>query len=168
MSDLHIVYLSLGSNLGDRHANLLEARRLLSSKVDVSAASAIYETDPWGFEDQPAFLNQVLVGQTHLAPEDLLALVKDIERQMGRQPTFRYGPRLIDIDLLMVDQLQHKADRLTLPHPRLTERAFVLIPLAELAPDVRVPGTDTTAAEWAARLEGPLGVKRWTVEDDHA
>jgi 2-amino-4-hydroxy-6-hydroxymethyldihydropteridine diphosphokinase len=168
MTDLHTVFLSLGTNLADRQANLLEARRRLGSQVAITGASSIYETDPWGFEEQPPFLNQVLVGQTVLAPEALLTLCKDIEGQMGRQPTFRYGPRLIDIDILMVDQLRLNTERLTLPHPRLTERAFVIIPLAELAPDVNIPGAEATASELAQGLEETGGVKRWIPEDDDA
>jgi 2-amino-4-hydroxy-6-hydroxymethyldihydropteridine diphosphokinase len=168
MTALHTAYFGLGTNLGDRRANLLDARRRLSPRATVTGASSMYETEPWGIEDQPMFLNQVLVGQTALSPEALLTLAKDIERQMGRQNTLRNGPRLIDIDVLMVDQLQLTGERLTLPHPRLTDRAFVMIPLAELAPEVRIPGTQTTAAEWAKRLEGTWGVKLWTPDEDDA
>jgi 2-amino-4-hydroxy-6-hydroxymethyldihydropteridine diphosphokinase len=168
MTDFHTAYFGLGTNLGDRQANLLEARRRLVSQVTIDGASSIYETDPWGFEEQPPFLNQVLVGRTALAPEDLLTLAKSIERQMGRQPTFRYGPRLIDIDILMVDQLRVNTERLTLPHPRLAERAFVIIPLAELAPDVNIPGADATAGELAQRMEETGGLTRWNPEDDDA
>lgn len=167
MANLHTVFISLGSNLGDRQANLLEARRRLGSKLSIHEASSIYETEPWGFADQPPFLNQVLAGETDLAPDDLLTLAKSIERRMGRRPTFRYGPRLIDIDILMVGQLRLETDQLELPHPRLTERAFVLIPLAEIAPDVMIPGTGFTAGEWAGQLGEPQGVRRWPTEDDN-
>jgi 2-amino-4-hydroxy-6-hydroxymethyldihydropteridine diphosphokinase len=168
MSERHTVYLGLGSNLGDRQANLDQARRLLSPQVEIVSASWIYETDPWGFEDQPAFLNQVLAGRTNLTPAELLDLAKSTEGQMGRQPSFRYGPRLIDIDVLIYDQLQLEDERLTLPHPRLTQRAFVLIPLAQLAPDLLIPGTGKTAAECAGRIEGDQGVRPWPPEGDHA
>lgn len=168
MAHFHTVYFGLGTNLGDRQANLLEARRRLGAQVAINAASSIYETAPWGFEEQPPFLNQVVVGRTDLAPEALLTLVKNIEHEMGRQPTFRYGPRLIDIDILMVDQLQRNTERLTLPHPRLAERAFVIIPLAELAPDVSIPGTGSTAGKLAESFEETQGVTRWVPEDDDA
>jgi GTP cyclohydrolase-4 len=164
LTDRHTVYLGLGTNLGDRQANLAEARGRLEEVFTIEGASSVYETEPWGFEDQPAFLNQVLVGLTDLPPDALLTSVKAIEGQMGRKPSFRYGPRLIDIDILIYDQVQLDSPSLTLPHPRLTERAFVLIPLAELAPDLRIPGTDRTAGEWAAQLDRAGGVVRWTQE----
>jgi 2-amino-4-hydroxy-6-hydroxymethyldihydropteridine diphosphokinase len=168
LTEEHIVYLGLGTNLGDRQANLRMAQRHLGTVVTVTGSSSIYQTQPWGFEDQPVFLNQVLAGRTVAAPDALLAAAKDIERRVGRQPSFHYGPRLIDIDILLYDQLQLRSDRLTLPHPHLTERAFVLIPLAELAPDLLIPGTPFTAAEWARRLETPTGVERWNPEADGA
>jgi 2-amino-4-hydroxy-6-hydroxymethyldihydropteridine diphosphokinase len=165
LSTQHTVFFSLGSNLGDRHANLVEARRRLDETYAISGASSIYETDPWGIEDQPSFLNQVLVGSAGLHPDALLTSVKEIERQMGRQPSIRYGPRLIDIDILVYGQILVDAPGLSLPHHRLTERAFVLIPLAELAPDLVIPGTDKTAAEWAAAVGKTETVTLWTSGD---
>jgi 2-amino-4-hydroxy-6-hydroxymethyldihydropteridine diphosphokinase len=135
----HIIYLSLGSNLGDRLANLHTAVIDLAPKVQSVAHSSIYESEPWGYSDQPAFLNQIIKADTALDPIDLLAFLKEIEVSMGRQETFRFGPRLIDLDILFYDDLVLDTPKLTVPHPRITERAFVLIPLAEIAPDLIHP-----------------------------
>ena len=133
------IYLALGSNLGDRHANLQAAISALPPVVRVVAESPVYETPPWGFTDQPAFLNMVLKGATSLAPLPLLRRLKHLETELGRLPSVRWGPRLIDMDILFYDELILEAPTLTLPHPRLHERAFVLVPLADLAPDLIHP-----------------------------
>lgn len=135
----HVIYLSLGSNLGDRLSNLQNAIVNLSPKVQLVTQSSIYETEPWGYSDQPAFLNQVIKAETALDPIELLIFLKDVEVLMGRQETFRFGPRLIDIDILFYDDLILETTNLTIPHPRIGERAFVLVPLAEIAPDLRHP-----------------------------
>lgn len=135
----HVIYLSLGSNLGDRLSNLQNAIVNLSPKVQLVTQSSIYETEPWGYSDQPAFLNQVIKAETALDPIELLTFLKDVEVLMGRQETFRFGPRLIDIDILFYDDLILETTNLTIPHPRIGERAFVLVPLAEIAPDLRHP-----------------------------
>jgi 2-amino-4-hydroxy-6-hydroxymethyldihydropteridine diphosphokinase len=135
----HIIYISLGSNLGDRLANLRNAMTNISPKVKAVAQSSIYETEPWGYSDQPSFLNQIIKANTDLAPFDLLAFFKEIEVSMGRQETFRFGPRLIDLDILFYDDLVLNTPKLTIPHPRISERAFVLIPLVEIAPDLYHP-----------------------------
>lgn len=131
----HVVYLSLGSNLGDRLANLRKAIATLPPQVQPEVQSSVYETEPWGYSDQPAFLNQVIKGETSLDPIDLLTFLKATEVTMGRQETFRFGPRLIDVDILFYDDLVIKTPDLTIPHPRIAERAFVLVPLAEIAPE---------------------------------
>jgi 2-amino-4-hydroxy-6-hydroxymethyldihydropteridine diphosphokinase len=135
----HIIYISLGSNLGDRLANLRNAMTNISPKVKAVAQSSVYETEPWGYSDQPSFLNQIIKADTILDPFDLLAFFKEIEVSMGRQETFRFGPRLIDLDILFYDDLVLNTPKLTIPHPRISERAFVLIPLAEIAPDLYHP-----------------------------
>lgn len=135
----HIVYLSLGSNLGDRLTNLRNAISNISPKVKSLSQSSIYETAPWGYSDQPDFLNQVIKAETDLDPLGLLAFVKEIEVSMGRRETFRFGPRLIDIDILFYDDLVLDTPQLTIPHTRIPERAFVLVPLAEIAPDLCHP-----------------------------
>jgi 2-amino-4-hydroxy-6-hydroxymethyldihydropteridine diphosphokinase len=129
-----ILYLSTGSNLGNREQNLASALAALSDSLTITAVSSIYETEPWGYTEQPAFLNQVIAGTTPLDPPSMHALIKRIETGLGRQPTFRYGPRLIDIDILSIGSIVMDTPELVIPHPRLQERAFVLVPLAEIAP----------------------------------
>lgn len=129
------VYLALGTNLGDRDANLARARELILSKALILETSPIYITPPWGYEDQPDFLNQVLKVQTRMAPRRLLRFLKKVESKMGRIKTFRNGPRLIDIDILFYGQRVIEENDLCIPHPRLHERAFVLVPLNDIAPD---------------------------------
>ncbi|GAC1641490.1 MAG: 2-amino-4-hydroxy-6-hydroxymethyldihydropteridine diphosphokinase [Herpetosiphon sp.] len=145
------VYLALGSNLGDRAANLANAILHLAPHVDVEQTSSIYETDPAYVNDQPRFLNMVLRGSTRVAPEQLLQALKTIEQHLGRQTTIRYGPRLIDLDILTYDSVRIDTPTLTLPHPRIAERAFVLIPLAEIAPELRLPGYHQSVAALAER-----------------
>lgn len=125
-------YLGLGSNIGDRQANLIKAVELLAKLIELTKASSIYETDPWGYEDQRQFLNCVCVGETSLTPQALMAALKETERLMGRQPTFQNGPRLIDIDLLFYGNMVIREPGLEIPHPRMAGRAFVLVPLAEI------------------------------------
>ena len=149
----HRVYLVLGANLGDRLANLAAAREAMPPAVRPFSTSAIYETPPWGYLDQPSFLNQVLGAETNLAPKDLLNYLKGLEIQLGRSQSFRYGPRLIDIDILFYDDLVLNEPGLTIPHPRLTERAFVLVPLNELAPDFVHPVERKTIRELSEGID---------------
>jgi len=128
------VYIGLGTNLGDRAANLHQAVQRLASCTTVLAASPIYETEPWGYADQPAFLNQVVQSETSLTPLRLLNCLKKLEVEIGRTPTFRYGHRVIDLDILFFGDRILQTGRLMIPHPRLQERAFVLVPLNDLAP----------------------------------
>jgi 2-amino-4-hydroxy-6-hydroxymethyldihydropteridine diphosphokinase len=136
---MHTVYIALGSNIGDRLANLNSAIAALPPKVATLALSLVYETAPWGYTDQPAFLNQVIRAETRLLPPDLLIHLKSIETSLGRTPSFRYGPRLIDLDILFYDDLILESPNLIIPHPRLHERAFMLVPLADLAPTLCHP-----------------------------
>ncbi len=136
---LHTVYLSLGSNIGDRLGYLRDALASLSPSINPILQSSVYETEPWGYTDQPTFLNLVLKANTDLEPLDVLDHIKSIEKTIGRQETFRYGPRIIDLDILFYNDVILDTPRLTIPHPRLTERAFVLVPLAEIAPDLIHP-----------------------------
>ena len=155
--DKQRIFLSLGSNLGDRESNLEKALSSLSPHVNVVNQSSIYETEPWGFLDQPNFLNQVLEGETNLSPLELIDYVKGIEKEIGRKPGRRFGPRLVDIDILFYgDQIISK-DGLSIPHKRMTERAFVLIPLNEIAPDLLIPGSSQTIKDLVSGLD-PAGV----------
>lgn len=129
------VYLLLGSNLGDRFQVMAAARESIAEQAGtIVSGSAIYETEPWGITDQPAFLNQVLEIRTALLPEELLRVVLNIEHELGRARYERWGARIIDIDLLYFGDTVQDSARLTLPHPRIQERRFVLAPLAEIAP----------------------------------
>ena len=143
----HIIYLALGTNLGDRSANRRAAIEALLPDVKVIAESKVYETPPWGVEDQPAFLNMAVKCETALEPESLLKRLKQLEVQLGREKSFHWGPRLIDIDILFYDDLIFESESLTIPHPRLHERAFVLVPLADIAPDFVHPVLKKTVAE---------------------
>ncbi len=129
------IYLALGSNLGDRAANLQAAISALPLAVTVLAQSPVYETPPWGLTDQPPFLNMALKGETTLGPVELLKQLKILETRLGRLPAVRWGPRLIDIDILFYSDLVLDIQGLVIPHPRLQDRAFVLVPLADLDPD---------------------------------
>lgn len=149
----HIVYLALGSNLENRAANLKEAISSLSPQVDVLAKSKIYETPPWGYTDQPKFLNQVVKVKTYLDPEPLLKHLKRLEIALGRQATFRNGPRLIDIDILFYDDLILETPTLVIPHPRLHERGFVLMPLMDIAPDLVHPVQRQSISEMLASCD---------------
>jgi GTP cyclohydrolase-4 len=159
----HLAWIGLGSNLGDRATNLLEALQYLRERARILRTSSVYETEPAYYTDQPRFLNMVAQAETELDPVELLRFLKRIERQMGRQESVRYGPRAIDLDLLLYDELVLETPELTIPHPRMTERPFVLVPLAEVSPEVRHPLLHQTIAELSAQLTVPEGtvVRIW-------
>lgn len=138
------VYLGIGSNVGDRVANLSAALTCLASHMDVATVSSVYETEPVGFADQEPFMNLVCRASTNLSPRELLTITKGIEVQLGRAPTFKNGPRTIDIDILLCGDLCLRSEDLVIPHPRMPERSFVLVPLAEIAPDVLHPALHKT------------------------
>jgi 2-amino-4-hydroxy-6-hydroxymethyldihydropteridine diphosphokinase len=146
------VYLALGSNLGDRRENLAAAIQRLGEAVEIAALSSLYETEPVGYLEQPQFLNMACKGTTRLSAADLLKRTQEIEIALGRQRTFRNGPRPIDIDILMYDDLQIEHEDLTIPHPRMAERAFVLAPLAEIAPGLLHPVSGKTIQQLLAAV----------------
>jgi len=129
------------------------------------ASSPIYETPPWGIVDQPAFLNQVVQIETSLSPVKLLSFLKQLEAQLGRIPAERYGPRLIDIDILFYNNQIVERRKLKIPHPRLAERAFVLVPLADLAPQLRHPVSHKSVSEMLSQVDS-TGIKRYPTMPD--
>ena len=139
-------YIGLGSNLGDREATLQHALRLLGERVEIVAVSSFRETEPWGYVDQPPFLNAAAAVETELSPRGLLDALLEVESALGRtRDGLRYGPRTIDLDLLLYEDDVVSEPGLTVPHPWLHERRFALEPLAELEPELSVPGHGTVS-----------------------
>lgn len=157
---MSLAYVALGSNLGDRHAALESAVRALSRAGEVLAVSSIYETDPVGYADQPPYLNAVLALETPLTPEELLDVLLAIEQEHGRVRSFPNAPRTLDLDLLVFGDERRESEKLALPHPRMHERAFVLVPFAEIAPDAIVPGHDASVSELLSRIDAHSGIRR--------
>ena len=154
------VYLSLGSNVGDRAANLRTAIKRVSSLGDVMAVSSFYETEPVEFAAQPWFLNCAVEVDTEKMPKQLLAGILDIEREMGRRRVQKKGPRTLDIDILLFGNSIIKTKGLTIPHPAMHERRFVLEPLAEIAPEARHPVIKRTVRELRDALPPGQAVRR--------
>lgn len=156
------IFLALGSNLGVRETNLRHAIELLPPEVRVINCSLIYETEPWEYTTQPRFLNQVIETESSLAPLDLLKYLKTREKELGRRPGIRYGPRVIDIDILFYNALVFHSPGLDIPHPKLHERAFVLVPLADIAPDFVHPVYQKTVRELLSLVD-TSGVKPFEI-----
>ncbi|WFF72478.1 2-amino-4-hydroxy-6-hydroxymethyldihydropteridine diphosphokinase [Proteiniclasticum sp. QWL-01] len=135
------IYLGLGSNLGERRENIERALERLSEQVRLTKRSSFYETEPVGYDDQPWFYNIVVEGETDLEPAELLRFTQSIEQGMKRVKTIRNGPRNIDVDILIYDEIRVKTDTLEIPHPRMRQRAFVMVPLSEIEPDLVIYGT---------------------------
>lgn len=155
-----IVYLSLGSNVGDRDANLRSAIERLRALGEVAAISSFYETEPVEFTAQPWFLNCVVKLSTEKMPKQLLAGILDVEQRMGRRRTQKKGPRTIDVDILLFGNSIIETKGLTIPHPAMHERRFVLEPLAEIAPDVRHPAFKRTIRELRDALPPGQAVRK--------
>lgn len=169
------VYLGLGSNLGHREENLAATIHLLRAGppsggqtwesnlgfIQIGQTSSVYETSPWGYKDQPNFLNCVLEAHTNLPPDKLLERVKAVERIVGRQASVRYGPRIIDVDILLYNEDILDQPELQIPHPRLHQRAFALVPLAELHPNLVHPSLRMTIGELACQVDGQEWICLW-------
>jgi dihydropteroate synthase/2-amino-4-hydroxy-6-hydroxymethyldihydropteridine diphosphokinase len=153
------IYLALGTNLGNRAANLRAALAGLPPEVRVRRVSPVYETEPWGYQDQPAFLNLVVEAETHLSPQSLLLFLKRLETVLGRQPTFRNGPRLIDLDILFYEDQVVETENLVVPHPGIANRVFVLVPLVDLAPGLVHPSLKRPVRDLLAEIDHG-GVRR--------
>lgn len=163
MTQKHIAYIAVGSNLGDRLANLKNALVLLNqeAKIRVVNVSSIYETDPVGFEDQGPFLNIVIQVETGLEPQDLLKSCLEIELVLGRKREIRWGPRTLDLDILLYNQENIETDELIIPHPRMYNRAFVMIPLLEIIKNTAIPMVEQPEKTWVENLPDRKGVRIW-------
>lgn len=155
------IWLSLGTNMGDRIQNLERALLALQAVGKVIAVSPVYETKAWGGVAQPDFLNLCAAATTDLAPRPLLTTLKIIERELGREPGVQWGPRLIDIDILFYNDLIYQDQQLTIPHPLLAERAFVLVPLADIASDLVHPMTNQSVMDLLEQVD-TAGVSPYT------
>jgi 2-amino-4-hydroxy-6-hydroxymethyldihydropteridine diphosphokinase len=157
----HTVYLSLGSNLGDRAAQIEKALSRLGEKcVRIVKRSSFYETEPVEFLDQGWFLNIVVEAEAELTPSELLNVILDVEKELGRERIIKSGPRTIDIDILLFDANTIHTEELEIPHPRMTERKFVLVPIAEIAPELRHPISGLTMSELLAATKDRSQVRR--------
>ena len=154
------VYLGLGSNLGDRKTNLEKALQLLGERLSIRQVSSLYQTEPVGHTEQPMFFNAVCRAETDLGPLQLLSLIKGIEAALGRVPSFAGGPRSIDVDILLYEGLSMETADLTIPHPRMAERAFVLVPLLELSPELVHPVSGDSIKDLVAAVQGQQGVEK--------
>ncbi len=162
-----MIAIALGSNLGDREANLAFGRDELARRgITWQSVSSLYETEPVGpVADQPPFLNQVAVGATLLSPAALLTVCLQVEAERGRERTIHWGPRTLDLDVLLYDDEIINEAALTVPHREMANRAFVLVPLAEIAGDQVVPGYNRTVQELLATAAGREGVRIWRSSD---
>jgi 2-amino-4-hydroxy-6-hydroxymethyldihydropteridine diphosphokinase len=137
---MYIAYIGIGSNLGDRKNNCERAIELLKRRgISIKKRSSLHETQPWGVRNQPLFLNMAIEIETDYTPKELLTIVKDIEAKIGRQKTFPWGPRVVDLDILIFNEMVIRSQELTIPHPYMHKREFVLEPLQEIAPDLVHP-----------------------------
>jgi len=160
---MHKAYILLGTNLGNRLSYLQQAASYIAQQVgEVSATSSIYETAAWGLTDQPSFYNQVLVVKTDVEPENLMQQLLDIETQLGRIRTIKFGPRTIDIDILLIDDLVNQSAILQLPHPALPQRKFALMPLVEVAPNLLHPVEKKTISQLLQACTDTLDVQKIT------
>lgn len=167
MTGDHIAYLSVGSNMGNREELLQKAISLLGEypEIFIESVSSIYETDPVGFTDQPVFLNLALKLKTTLSPHELLSKMQEVEAKLDRKRLQKWGPRTIDLDILLYNSVSIQTEVLTIPHPRMLERAFVLIPLSEIAPDDVFPEKSISLHHVLCEQRDKEGVRIWKKTD---
>jgi 2-amino-4-hydroxy-6-hydroxymethyldihydropteridine diphosphokinase len=157
------VYIGIGSNLGNREENCIRAVELFEKRgIPVRKKSALHETKPWGMKGQPLFLNMAIEIETALTPRELLRTLKEMEKEIGREPTSRWGPRIIDLDILLFNATVVDDDNLSIPHPLMHERDFVLKPLTEIAPDAEHPVLHKSIRELMLQLDGKGKTNRGT------
>lgn len=162
-SEASEAYIALGANLGDREDTLMEALRRLDESRDIAIleCSNIYETEPVGYVDQPLFLNMAVRISTRLDPYGLLHVMQQIEKELGRVRHVRWGPRTVDLDLIWMEGRQEDTEELILPHPRMEERLFVLVPMKDIVPEDEPHGLRTTVLAAMERLDGKEGLQLW-------
>ncbi|MFC7682283.1 2-amino-4-hydroxy-6-hydroxymethyldihydropteridine diphosphokinase [Paenibacillus sp. GCM10028914] len=162
-SEMSEAYIALGANLGDREATLMEALELLDLQPEITVlrCSNLYETEPVGYLDQPMFLNMTAAVATTLEPHSFLAIMQQIEGRLGRVRHILNGPRTVDLDLLWMEGIKLDTPDLILPHPRMLERAFVLMPLSDIVPEHEPSGLYTTVKTAIERLDGKEGIQLW-------
>lgn len=167
MANDNIAYLSVGSNMGDREQLLLKAIALLEENTEIliDHLSSIYETDPVGVTDQPLFLNLALKLKTGLSPQELLSKLQEVEMKLDRKRVQKWGPRTIDLDILLYNSVSIQTEVLTIPHPRMLERAFVLVPLSEIAPDDVYPDKTISLHQVLCEQRDKEGVRIWKKTD---
>lgn len=149
-----VAYIGIGSNLGNREENCSRAIQLLSDRgITIRKKSSMHETEPWGVKDQPRFINMAIEVETEFDPPKLLEILKTIEREIGRRESYKWGPRIIDLDILLYNDFVINTPKLHIPHPHMHEREFVLRPLSEIAPDKVHPVLKKTVRELLSDLE---------------
>jgi 2-amino-4-hydroxy-6-hydroxymethyldihydropteridine diphosphokinase len=164
---MNVAFLLIGGNIGDREKNLETAKSLIQLYCGkVTKSSSLYQTAPWGKTNQPAFLNQALQIETRLTAEELMHQILAIEKMMGRERTEKYGPRIIDIDILLFDNTQYDSSFLKIPHPEMHNRLFALIPLAEIAPTMHHPVLKKSISQLLTETPDKLEVKKYTASRD--
>lgn len=163
-SDYSEAYIALGANLGNREKSLKDALTLLDAHdgIEVLRCSGVYETDPVGYLDQPRFLNMAAALGTTLQPEELLMAMLDTENRLGRVRSIPNGPRTVDLDLLWMEGRRMESAHLNLPHPRMLERAFVLLPLDDIVPEEEPSGLRRLVTEALGKIDGRDGIQLWT------
>ncbi|MFJ7748033.1 2-amino-4-hydroxy-6-hydroxymethyldihydropteridine diphosphokinase [Peribacillus sp. NPDC097295] len=163
----NISYLSIGSNMGNRLDTFKKTFQLLDEHAHIKllSCSSLYETDPVGYTDQDCFLNAVIKVETDIKPEDLLQTCMQIEQELGRKRDIRWGPRTLDLDILLYNHENVETEILSIPHPRMDERAFVIIPLMELEPDMILPKMNTSLSDLLDKIPDKEGVRLWKLKN---